>query len=315
MSRCVNTPTKVAASTREAVEQAIERLGYTPHFGGRAVASNRTHTVGPDVPVLTNAMFAMGLQSFQDTLSEAGVTLLVASSGFDPEREAQQLRRLLANGVDGLMLIGHDRSRETRDFLALRAVPHVLTWCSGPPGPVPVVGFDNRAAARDMARHVIAKGHRRLAIIAGLCANNDRARARLAGFHDAVAETAGRAEIVAQTEAAYVLDEGGDAFDRLRVTSCGATALLCGNDVLAAGAIVRARRDGIEVPRDLSVTGFDDIGLARVSYPALTTMHVPQEDMGRRAAEVLLARIENAPHPYNVTLPTRLVVRDSLTPP
>ena len=109
VSRCLNAPDRVIATTRERVMQAVEALGYTPDFGGRALASRRTNTVGAIIPTMDNAIFARGLQSFQEALSRFGKTLLVASSGYSPAREREQMEVMASRGVDGLLLIGSAR--------------------------------------------------------------------------------------------------------------------------------------------------------------------------------------------------------------
>ena len=314
ISRCINDPGKVAIKTRERIEAAIDALGYTPNFGGRALASNRTNSIGAVIPSMENAMFASGLQAFQEVLSEAGKTMLVASTGYDPDREFHQIRALLAQGVDGLLLIGRDRPERTTDLLGIRSTPHVLAWCSPHEGGAPYVGFDNRQAAHELARQAIAMGHSQIAVIGGRSVGNDRARDRIAGFRDAVTGAQG-AVLLQIIEADYELDAGGDALDRILNDSPRPTVVLCGNDVLATGAILRARDRGIPVPGALSITGFDEIALGRVVSPALTTIRVPQREMGRRAARLLMAQIAGQIAEPNQTLPTELVLRASLAPP
>ena len=128
VSRALNVPELVTESTRELVLQAVDELGYTPHFGGRAMASNRSNTMGAVIPTMENAIFARGLQAFQESLSDAGVTLLVASSGYDASREFEQIRTLVGRGIDGLLLIGTARPPETYEFLERRGILYALTW-------------------------------------------------------------------------------------------------------------------------------------------------------------------------------------------
>jgi LacI family transcriptional regulator len=109
VSRCLNAPDRVRPETRARVEAAVAELGYTPNFGARALASKRTNTIGAIIPTMESAIFALGLQALQDELSESGVILLIATSRYDPEREARQVRALLGRGVDGLVLIGEAR--------------------------------------------------------------------------------------------------------------------------------------------------------------------------------------------------------------
>lgn len=315
VSRCVNDPEKVARKTRERIERAIEELGYTPNFGGRVLASRRSNTIGVVIPTMNNAMFAGALQAVQEVLSDSGKSMLVATSGYDPEQEFRQIRALVGSGADGLLLIGTDRPATTRDYLARRAVPHVLTWCHDPTSEAPTVGFDNHEAGKVIAEAAIGLGHRALGIIGGISTDNDRAAGRIEGMRAAVAEAAGGVRIVGVQETRYSLDRGGEAFDRLMARDPIPSVILCGNDVLATGAILRARARGMRVPEDVSITGIDDHDLARVVLPALTTVRVPQRDMGRQAAQVLLERISGVGPVRGRELPLELVWRDSLAAP
>ena len=136
VSRVLNEPERVSAKTRSRVEAAVAHFDYTPHFGGRALASNRTNTVGAVIPTMENAIFARGLQALQEALAADGVTLVVATSNYDPEREAEQIRVLLGRGVDGLVLIGEARDPALYEMLERRGVPFVLVWSWRPGLPV-----------------------------------------------------------------------------------------------------------------------------------------------------------------------------------
>jgi LacI family transcriptional regulator len=312
VSRCLNAPDRLRAETRVRVESAIAALGYTPHFGGRALASNRTDTVGVVIPTMENAIFARGVQAMEEALAAAGATLLIASSGYDPSRERRQVAAMLSRGVDGLILIGAARPEETYALIARRGAPCVLAWTLDPTAPHPCVGFDNRAAARSMAERVLAVGHRRIAMIAGLTRWNDRAAERVAGVRAALAAAGIAAPVV---EAAYTLDAGAAAFDALLDADPRLTAVICGNDVLAVGALRAARRRGLAAPGDVSVTGFDDIDLAEVAEPGLTTVRVPHGAMGAAAAAALLALRDGRSGPALSPFETRIVMRGSLAAP
>ena len=154
---------------------AVDQLGYAPNFGARALAAKRTNTIGAIIPTMENAIFARGLQAFEEALALEGYTLLVASTGYDPEREFEQIKKLVARGSDGLLLIGWERSEKVFNFLKTRAVPTVIAWSTRPDSDWCSSGFDNHRAAQQMAERVIALGHKRIAMIAGVTAGNDRA--------------------------------------------------------------------------------------------------------------------------------------------
>lgn len=313
VSRVINTPDRVKPATRERVEKAVSELGYTPHFGGRALASNRTNTIGVVIPTMENAIFARGLQAMQDELSESGATLLVATSHYNAEREAEQIRTLLARGVDGLALIGYDRPDSTYEFLRRKGVPFVLLWSFEPDGEHVSIGFDNRQAARAITELVLARGHTVIAMIAGMTAGNDRAAARIEGFRDALDARGTDLAPEHLVEIAYDLEESASATEAILRTAPRPTAIVCGNDVIAAGALRGARRSGCTVPTDLSIVGYDDIDLALAVEPQLTTIRVPHRRMGRAAAETLRRMINGDIAVDGTTFDFEIVVRESLS--
>ncbi len=315
VSRALNAPGLVTASTRDLVLRTVDELGYTPHFGGRALVSNRFNTMGAVIPTMDNAIFARGLQAFQETLSDAGVTLLVASSGYDTSREFEQIRTLVGRGTDGLMLIGAERPAESYAFLERRGIPYVLTWSYRHDEKTCFVGFDNRRAAGAMAREVIERGHRRIGMIAGITAGNDRASDRVAGVRAALDAAGLSGRDLPIVEETYSLGGGRRACATLLERRPRPTAVICGNDVLAVGAIIQAKALGLRVPGDVSITGFDDIELAEVAEPGLSTVHVPHRRMGQAAARTLLAIRDGITDCTGVELETYLAMRESLGEP
>jgi len=315
VSRALNAPALVTDSTRELVLRTVEELGYTPNFGGRALVSNRSNTIGAVIPTMDNAIFARGLQAFQETLSDAGVTLLVASSGYDGAREFEQIRTLVSRGTDGLMLIGMERPAQSYAFLDRRRIPYVLTWSYRSNQKACFVGFDNRLAAQAIARKVIACGHRRIAMIAGITASNDRASDRVDGVRAALDEAGLSGRDLPIVEAIYSLGGGRRACASLLERSPRPTAVICGNDVLAVGAMTQVKALGLRVPDDISITGFDDIELAEVAQPGLTTVHVPHRRMGEAAARMLLAIRDGTTDGEGIELETHVVMRESLAAP
>ena len=293
----------------------MAELGYTPHFIGRALASNRTNTIGAVIPTMESAIFALGLQALQDELSASGVTLLVATSHYDPQREADQIRTLLGRGVDGLVLIGEARPESTYRLLHERGVPFVLVWSHRRDCPHRCVGFDNRAAARQMTERVLELGHRQIAMIAGVTACNDRASERVEGVREALMARGLVLDPRYLVETAYGLDASAEAAKQLLALSPRPTAIICGNDVQAAGAIRGAREIGLAAPHNVSIVGFDDIELATAVEPALTTIRVPHRRMGKAAAQLLLRMVGSADPGESIAFETGIVERASLAVP
>lgn len=314
VSRCINDPEVVSPQTRERVQTAIDQLAYTPNFAARSMASRRTNTIGAIIPTMENAIFARGLQAFQEEINKRGYTLLVSSSVYSPVAEEEQIRTLVARGADGLLLIGHHRAASVYDYLERRHVPVLVAWTFDETARTPCVGFDNRSSMRALTEQVIAMGHRRIAMISGISKHNDRAHLRIEGVRDAMTARGLDPATLAPVEVPYGISEGTDAFVRLMADRPDTTIVLCGNDVLATGAVLAAEKLGLSVPGDISITGFDDIELAEVVTPHLTTVHVPHRDMGKTAAAELVSIIEEKRPGVSRQLPANIVFRGSLGP-
>ncbi len=315
VSRCLNTPDRVVEETRRKVLQVVRDIGYSPNFSARALAARRTSTIGAIIPTMENAIFARGLQAFQETLGEQGYTLLVASSSYLPELEEKQIRTLLARGADALMLIGFQRDPGVYRFLEARGVPVVVSWAHREGMPFPSVGFNNRRAMQGLARHVFDLGHRQVAIISAPRAENDRADDRVLGVLDVVNERGLPTDAISIIETPYSIENGAKAMHRLLAEGERPTMVFCGNDVLAVGALQAAKSAGLTVPDDLSITGFDDIELAGIVEPALTTVHVPHRQMGAHTANTIIAMLQSPDGAGSTELDTRITHRASLGPP
>ncbi|WP_108485015.1 LacI family DNA-binding transcriptional regulator [Oceaniglobus ichthyenteri] len=315
VSRCLNFPTQVAKPTRERVMAAVAELGYSPNFGAKAMASRRTNTIGAIIPTMENAIFARALQAFQEELRGHGYTMLVASTSYRQDIEEEQIRSLVARGADALLLIGHARAPEIYQFLETQGVPALVTWAYEPALKQPSVGFDNVAAMQKMADAVIDLGHKRLALISADTSTNDRASGRLTGIRNALKSAGLDPKDLQMVTTTYGIEQGAVAFATLMQSTPRPTAVFCGNDVLAVGALRRAHEMGIKVPADVSITGFDDMQLAQITIPALTSVHVPHREMGRQSALALVGLLKDDKPLKSIELGTSLVMRDTLAPP
>lgn len=316
VSRFFSTPDAVSPALRTRVEAAVKQLGYVPDASARALVTGRTNTIGFVIPTLDVAPFAAGVQAFQARLATADYTSLLAYSNYDLTEEARQVRALIARGVDGIVMVGLVHEPGLTAFLAERDVPFINTWAYEPDSPDPCIGFDNREAMRRMVRYVLDMGHHDVAlIIGGQGFDNDRSRARIDGVRRALAERGLTLPPERLLATDYGVTAGRDAFRQLMAAPARPTAIICGSDVFAIGALLECQRVGIKVPDDLSITGFDDIEISRHMNPPLTAVNVPAREMGRLVAENLLARIEGRPTAKRIELDSVLSVRDTVAPP
>ena len=317
VSRVLNRPDSVREALRTRVIAAVDRLGYVPHAGARALKLQRSGTVGAIFPTVDNAIFAQAIDALQQRLGEAGLQLLIATSGYDLDTEARQAINLVTRGADGLALCGIGQSPQLLQVLRQRELPTVHAMTLQPPGAAPAmvcVGFDNARAIGQAVRYLLDLGHRRIAMLAGTVRDNDRAAARVAGVQQAL--TAAGLALAPQhlVERRYALAEAREGFRALMAATPRPTAVLCGNDVLAFGALLEAQRMGIAVPAELSIVGFDDLEMARHIQPALTTLHVPTPTMWQAVADRLIAALAQRPVPAATEVEVELVVRESTGP-
>jgi LacI family transcriptional regulator len=309
VSRVLNKSEQVDPATRQKVLEAAAKLRYVPHGAARSLRSQRSRMVGAIVPSFDYALYARTTSALQQHLSMHGYSVVLAEHHYDLAQELQVARQLVEHGVDAFMLVGIDHDSRLFALLEDHERPFVLTWGVDAAGRHSYVGFDNRAAAYEVARHVIGLGHQRIAILSAPLEGNDRGRERVAGFRAAIAE-AGLAEPTTE-HARIELGVAADAMEKLMSRKQRPTAVLATNDVMAVGAMLACRRAGIVIPDEVSITGIDNTDLGATQTPALTSVRTPIVEIGQSAAEQLVARIEGRGGIESKALPFELVVRGS----
>lgn len=314
VSRVLNNSANVSDEVRQRVELACWELGYVPNGVARALAANKTMTIGAIVPAIENAGIAAAVAAFQRTLKQAGYTMLLTSSNYDEEAEFQEARTLLSRGVDGLMLVGGEHHPDLISLITHHQVPYIETWTLN--AGRPSVGLDNLGAARMLTRHLIALGHKRIALIMGRVAGNDRAALRVQGVRECLANHGLPPPQEYLIGRPYNIPDIREAMQSLLAEEARPTALICGNDQIAFGSMIEASKQGLNVPADMSIAGFNDLEFSAHLNPPLTTIRVPTEDIGRISAELLLKSIEDKSSVAGaVEIPATLVVRGSTAAP
>jgi len=315
VSRALNGNPAVDARLSKRVAAAAIRLGYTPHAAARALASQRTLTIGAVIPTLESPNFSIGVEALQRRLGEAGYTLLLASSNYDPAEEFRQVKALAAHGVAGMMLVGADHESGVYELLDAKRIPFVNTWALD--GSRPCVGFDNREVGRMLARYLLDLGHTQFGMIAQRTGASDRSAARVSGVREALRARGivlgeDRVQLI---ERPHKIAEGQLALRTLMQAARRPTAIICGTDALAFGAMVESERLGIRVPGQLSIAGINDVEFAAHLDPPLTTVRLPADEIGARAADYLLARVNDRAAVSLSEVPVNLIVRGSTAPP
>ncbi|GAB3772700.1 LacI family DNA-binding transcriptional regulator [Ramlibacter monticola] len=313
VSRALSRPEMISEATRQRVLEAADRIGYVPNGAARAMAMRRTLTVGAVIPRFGTSSFPTMVQALETTLAERGYTLLLAAPDNKGSQTTDMVRTLLARGVDALALLGSRHPQEVFALLKTQGTPFVQLWTQDD-ALGPCVGFDESQAAALVVDHLADFGHREIGFIGGYTRNNERAEARLAGLMRAVAKRGLTLREDATVETEYGLQQGFDAMERIRLGGSPVSAVVCGNDYLAAGALAALDQAGVPVPQRLSVASFNDNEFAPFMHPPLTTVHLPIQEMGEQAGRHLLAVLQNQAPEAAAPLPVHLVIRRSTGP-
>lgn len=314
VSRRLNTPDSVGQKTVDAIDKAIAELGYVRNASARALRASRSHLVGAIVPTLRHSIYAEMLEGLQRTLADNGFSLIHNTSDYDLEEEYRQALTLVERGVEAVVLVGTRHKAKTFELLSARGVTCVTTYALQEGFKFTSVGFDNRRAAAIAAEKFYALGHRRFAMIAGITHNNDRARARIEGFVEALIARGVSRDDIAIAEAPYTIEEGQRATGRFVDEGTPFTALFCGSDILAVGALRALKDRGVKVPGDVSLIGFDNLEISAFTDPALSTLNVPAFSMGEETANHIVRTTPGKPAVRRVELEVSYVERGSVGP-
>jgi LacI family transcriptional regulator len=283
VSRSFNHPELLNPATRKKIDRAVKRLGYIRNRAAQSMHGRRSGTIGLVVPTINHAIFAEVIQAFSDAIDQEGFTLLITSHGYDLDREYAMIRKLMEHRVDGLALIGFDHSEETFRLLEQQDVPALAIWNHDAASPIPCVGADNREAGRAAARHLLDLGHRDIGLVFPDTVRNDRARHRLSGALEVLESAKICVPDGWRSEAPYSIAQAKQVTLSLLQQERRPAALLCGNDVIAQGALYAAQKQGISVPGDLSVMGIGDFKGSGDVEPGLSTVRIPAGRIGRLA--------------------------------
>lgn len=316
VSRILSNDSKlvVREETRARVQQAIEELGYTPNLQARGLRLSRSNTLAMIVPELNSPVFPVIIQGAQRAAWERGYSLLVGGMGGEEEDPKVAGRLLRSNRIDSLLVTTGRHEAQMLQELATLNAPFVLVnrYLDDQH---PYVELDERGAAAAITRHFIELGHRRIAFLGGL--QRRVGERRVAGYADALAEAGLPWVPQLVVDAGYYKPGGEDGLRQLLALDEPPTAVVATNEIVAAGAMAAAHRQGVRIPRDLSIASFSDGIVAELLSPALTAVRFPLERMGYLATAMLVDIVEGRGEPQaGLCLPHEsVIVRDSTARP
>lgn len=309
VSRVVNGTGRVQEATRSRVNAAIAELGYQPNQVARGLTTRRSLTFGIVVPDITNPFFPGVVRGAEDAAWDAGYTVSLANAVEDPDRERAAITNLEGHQVDGIIVCGARLPSEELDQLLSRHQASVLVNRKTGSGAAVSMMVDDAHGVAEAVRHLLSRGHTRIGLLAG----PDRsasAAARRHGYAQSL-NAAGLPPDDSLMETCEPVEEAGYAgLKALVARRQDVTAVLAYNDLLAIGALQAAADLGLRVPEDLAVIGCDDVRLASLVTPALTTLRIDNYAIGRLSVEALL-RMNRGQTARSVTFTPELVIRAS----
>jgi LacI family transcriptional regulator len=304
---------RISAVTTAKVQEAAERLGYVPDLLGQGLRTNKTRTIGVLIPDLANPVFAPIVRGIEDHLREHGYEALLASTDNDPHREATLLDVLQTRRCDGFIVASALRNDLVVRHLLDQGVNVVLVNRLVDGLDAPAVVSDDAIGITAAIQHLFDLGHRVIGHIGGPL-DVSVTTTRLGAYEKALASLGIDAPDAVEHATGYTVEAGRAAFTRL-LQRRPVSAVIAGNDLLAVGCYVALAEYGLRCPDDVSVVGFNDMPLTAHLFPPLSTVTMPQHEMGCAAARMLLARI-NDPDlaPTMMAMPTAFVARESSGP-
>lgn len=290
VSRVLRQPALVNKDLRAKVEAAIRETGYIYNLVASSLASQRSGTIALILPTVASSIFSDSVKGVSDVARKHSVQMIMAETNYSPVEEEKVIEALLRRRPDGFIIVGVSHTRATRAMLEKSGVPVVETWDSTPTPIDNLVGLSNFDAMKAMTEALIAQGFRRIAFV-GTVTRDRRARMRAKGYEAGIAAAGLHEPVVLNAGDLTSMSSGAAVAERIAVLSPRPEAVICLNDVLAAGALLAFQRMGLRVPDDIAVAGFGGFDFASHLIPSLSTVDIPRYEIGRRAAQMLLDRV------------------------
>jgi DNA-binding LacI/PurR family transcriptional regulator len=316
VSRALRDRPRVSQETKRRIQRLAAEMGYTPDAQARSLVMGRTQTVGLVVTTMVDPFIGAIVQTIESAAQEQGYTVILTSSDDKPEREMEAVKVLQSRRVDGVIVTSSRVGSLYQEHLDRLRVPVVLinSLVRHTRRYTYSIGVDNHHGGYLATRHLLQRGHRRIAYVSAPGDRSDNAE-RQRGYRDALNEAGIEADPSLLVHGTGRAGGGQRALPMLLTLDPAPDGVFCYNDVTAMGLIHAAREAGLALPQDLAIVGFDDIPFARFVHPALTTIAQPVAQLGQGAIEMMLALLsDDAPTEQSVTdvqVRGRLVVRAS----
>ena len=312
VSRFINNPGQCSPETRACVEAAIAEFGFVPNRIANALRSKRTNTLALVLTDITNPFFTTIARGVEDIASGTGYTVIFCNTDESVSKEKMYLQMLLEKRVDGILLVPALNGLDSTALIKKQNIPMVVLDRRLPELMTDVVRCDSEGGAYELTQLLLSLGHREIAILngpKGVSTSEDR----LAGYRRALTEAGIPINPKREYYGAFNQESGFEMTQKALAEAQKPTALFATNNFIACGVLKALHELELRVPEDIAVVGFDDLPSALVTFPFLTVAAQPAYEMGRRAIEILLKKLdgESSDQYQEVVLPVEIVIRQS----
>lgn len=309
VSRILNNLPGYSEKTKERVEHAIEELGYEPNGVARGLVNNRTRTIGVLLPCVTGRFSSSLLRGIEKVAHSKGYSVIICNTDMNGERTMTYLKTLKEKRVEGILFISEWVTKDYGEYLSKLGIPVVLVATHSKDFPFPSVRTDDFTASYDTTKYLIEKGHKRIGLISGDAKDRIAGKPRIDGYKKALSDAGIDWEEPQIAYGDFHFESGLAAMALLDARILGLTAVFATSDEMALGALSYLHRQHVNVPEQISLVGYDDTLDAILSYPALTALHQPIEEMGECAMDLICRGVTE---PQQIVLEHFIVERDSV---
>ncbi|PLR82920.1 LacI family transcriptional regulator [Bacillus canaveralius] len=313
VSRIVNNQTGFSEKTKRKVLDVIEELGYQPNAVARGLINKRTHTIGVLFPKFSGMLVTEFLSGIEKAANEQGSSVIVCHTESNGEKTMKYLQLLNEKRIDGIIFTSEVLKDEYYQYIKKMKVPMVLLSTESYVYPVPYVKVNDRHAAYTATQYLIQKGHKKIAMISGNKDDIIAGKPRIDGYINAMTDNGlpVNDKYIINSKS-FAFQDGVEGLEALMRQAPGVTAVFAASDEIAIGALSKAYQLGIKVPDDLSIIGYDNLSIAEMSAPPLTSVAQPLAEMGEMATKMLFEMMETGQSVESRIMPHQIIERNSV---
>ena len=311
VSRVINGSKPVSSEVRDKVMKVIDETGFKPSALARSLSTKRTKLIGVVIPDVANPVFSELVKGMEDQSNASGYNILLCNTYLSHEKELQYLDILQDKEVDGIIFLTTDETSEQVEFFKKYGKPVVTVDRKFKQMEIPSVGIDDFEASYKSVNYLINMNHKEIAMVRAPLDDQSHGYQRYLGYTRAMEEHNLDVDSEWVVEGDFTVQAGYNAMMKLLSASKPPSAVFFASDLMAVGGIRCITDNGMKVPDDVSVIGFDDIPIASMFIPSLTTTRQPTADIGMKAMEKLLKLIGGEKEELHSVFPTELILRNS----